>query len=181
MRVFRLPPQRQWDFRSSGILRNVELYFLADVSGQHIGPNFKGRSVQEEWIYLTQFKKQLLALVNTVMNLCFHRGWGISCLVDWLLDSQEELCYLEFWCFILEEKAIRLYCELKIENPLRATHLCTFVHTYSITSFDLIHKTANLYIANALSYHLFPVSLLIPLRSSRFLAVCSVYRPLFLL
>ena len=44
-----------------------------------------------------------------------------------------------------------LGCELKIENPLHATHLCNFVHNYIITSFNLVHKTAYLHIANTLS------------------------------
>jgi hypothetical protein len=30
------------------ILRNVELYFLTDVSGKPIGPFFKGQALQEE-------------------------------------------------------------------------------------------------------------------------------------
>jgi len=33
--------------RSSGILLSAELYFVADVSGQGIRPNFKGQAVQE--------------------------------------------------------------------------------------------------------------------------------------
>jgi hypothetical protein len=40
-RDFRLPPPCQWDLRCSGILRSVEWLFVADVSGQPLGPIFK--------------------------------------------------------------------------------------------------------------------------------------------
>ena len=37
---------RSWYLRSSGLLRSVQLQFLTDVSGQSIGPIFKGQVVQ---------------------------------------------------------------------------------------------------------------------------------------
>jgi hypothetical protein len=53
IRDFRLSPRCRWDLRSSGILRSDEFYFCTDVSGQPIGPVFKGQEVQEDWVYLT--------------------------------------------------------------------------------------------------------------------------------
>jgi hypothetical protein len=40
---FRLPPQRWLDMCSSGILRGVGWWLFTDVSGQRIGPIFKGQ------------------------------------------------------------------------------------------------------------------------------------------
>jgi hypothetical protein len=37
-----------WDLRSSGVLRSVEWQSFTDVSGERIGPIFKGQEVQEE-------------------------------------------------------------------------------------------------------------------------------------
>jgi len=45
MRDFRLPPRCKWNLRYFGILRSVERWFLADVSGQPIGPIFKGQAL----------------------------------------------------------------------------------------------------------------------------------------
>ena len=36
-----------WDIRSSGLLRTVYWYFLTDISGQNIIPNFRGQEFQE--------------------------------------------------------------------------------------------------------------------------------------
>jgi len=44
----RLPRRCKWDLRSFGILHSVEWQFATDVSGQPIGPIFKGQAVQEE-------------------------------------------------------------------------------------------------------------------------------------
>jgi len=41
--VFRLPPRSRCDLQSSGMLRSVCWYFLTDVSGEPIGPMFKGQ------------------------------------------------------------------------------------------------------------------------------------------
>jgi hypothetical protein len=41
--------------------------------------------------------------------------------------------------------------ELNIENPLAKLVFFPFVHVYIIMSFNLVHNTANLHIANALS------------------------------
>jgi len=35
------------DLRFTEILLTVEWQFLTDVSGQHIGPNFKGKEIQK--------------------------------------------------------------------------------------------------------------------------------------
>jgi hypothetical protein len=48
LRDFRLPLRRKWGLRSSVTLRSVDLYLVTDVSGQPIGPIFKGQTVQEE-------------------------------------------------------------------------------------------------------------------------------------
>jgi hypothetical protein len=42
---FRLPPRRKPDLGSSVMLRIVEWYLFTDVSGQSIGPTFKGKSL----------------------------------------------------------------------------------------------------------------------------------------
>jgi hypothetical protein len=42
MTYFRLPPRCKGDVRSFEILRRVEWHFITDVSGQPIGPTFKG-------------------------------------------------------------------------------------------------------------------------------------------
>jgi hypothetical protein len=39
---------QQWDLRSSGMLRSVDLQVVNDVSEQPIGPIFKGQAVQED-------------------------------------------------------------------------------------------------------------------------------------
>jgi len=54
---FRLPPRSRWYLPSSAILRSVEWQFRTDVSGQHIGPIFKG---QETDRLPRNFGKQLL-------------------------------------------------------------------------------------------------------------------------
>jgi hypothetical protein len=46
IRDFRLPPRCRLDLLSSGILRSVECESFTDVSGQRIGPMFKGQEVQ---------------------------------------------------------------------------------------------------------------------------------------
>jgi len=46
--AFKLPPWRKWGMCSSGTWRSVEWYFVTHVSGQNIGPIFKGQAVQEE-------------------------------------------------------------------------------------------------------------------------------------
>jgi hypothetical protein len=43
------------------------------------------------WIDLSEDRDRWWALVNVVMNLCFHKMWGISCLAEDLLASQEGL------------------------------------------------------------------------------------------
>ena len=48
LRDFRFPERCKWDRRSSGMLRSVDWSLLAKVSGQLIGPIFKGQAVQEE-------------------------------------------------------------------------------------------------------------------------------------
>jgi hypothetical protein len=45
LRDFRLLPQSRVDLRSYGILRSAEWQFHTDVSGQPIGPIFKGPEV----------------------------------------------------------------------------------------------------------------------------------------
>jgi hypothetical protein len=45
---FRLLPRRKWYLRSSGMLYSAEWHFT-DVSGQHIGPIFKGQSLPDLW------------------------------------------------------------------------------------------------------------------------------------
>ena len=37
-----------WNLRFSGMLRSIYLYYVTNVSGQPIGPIFKGQAVQEE-------------------------------------------------------------------------------------------------------------------------------------
>jgi hypothetical protein len=48
-----------------------------------------------EWIHVLQVTDQWGALVNTVMNLGFHKKREISCSGGRLLASQEELCSVE--------------------------------------------------------------------------------------
>jgi len=42
LHYFGLPPRCKLDLRSSGILRSVEWWFAKEVSGQPLGPIFKG-------------------------------------------------------------------------------------------------------------------------------------------
>jgi hypothetical protein len=37
----------KWDLRSSGMLRSIDWYLVTDVSGQPIGPIFRGQAVQD--------------------------------------------------------------------------------------------------------------------------------------
>ena len=46
MRDFRLPLQSRRELSSSGLLRSEYWQFLTDVSGQPIGPFFKGHSLK---------------------------------------------------------------------------------------------------------------------------------------
>jgi len=46
MRDFRLPARCKWDLPSFGILRSVYWQFITDVSGQPIGPIFKGSPLE---------------------------------------------------------------------------------------------------------------------------------------
>jgi hypothetical protein len=41
-----------WELRSPGILRSVEWQFRTDVSGQPVGPIFKGQAVKEECYFI---------------------------------------------------------------------------------------------------------------------------------
>jgi hypothetical protein len=45
---FRLPRWCKWDLHCSGILCSIDWRFVTDISGQPIGPIFKGQAVQEE-------------------------------------------------------------------------------------------------------------------------------------
>jgi len=47
-----LAPTAVWNLRSSGMLPVVDLYLVADVSGQPIGRIFRGQAVQEEFLGL---------------------------------------------------------------------------------------------------------------------------------
>ena len=51
MRHFRLLPRCKRELRYFGILRSVELQFRSDVSGQPVGPIFKGQAVQDDYHY----------------------------------------------------------------------------------------------------------------------------------
>ena len=47
LRDVRLPLQCEWDLPYFGIELSVEWYFRIDISGQPIGPVFKGQAVQK--------------------------------------------------------------------------------------------------------------------------------------
>lgn len=47
-RDVRLPQRCQWDIRSCAMLRSIDWWSVTDVSGQHVGPIFKGPAVQED-------------------------------------------------------------------------------------------------------------------------------------
>jgi hypothetical protein len=59
---------------SSGILRRVEWYFFTDVSGQRIGPIFKGQEVQEKKFFSLDF----LALEDGTDTLSRNVGKELS-------------------------------------------------------------------------------------------------------
>jgi hypothetical protein len=42
-----------------------------------------------DWIDLAQHRDKLQALVNTEMNIWFHKMWGVSLLAEELLVCQE--------------------------------------------------------------------------------------------
>ena len=48
-----------------------------------------------DWIDLAQDRDKWWALVNTVMNLRFHKWCGISWVAYNMLASQEGLCFVE--------------------------------------------------------------------------------------
>jgi hypothetical protein len=51
LRDFRLPQRCKCDLHSSGVLRSVKWQFFTDVTGQPIGPIFKGQEVPEEFFF----------------------------------------------------------------------------------------------------------------------------------
>ena len=52
VRDFRPPPRCKRDLRSFRTLRSVQRQFRTDVSGQPIGPIFKGQAVQDNYLTL---------------------------------------------------------------------------------------------------------------------------------
>jgi len=48
-----------------------------------------------DWIELAQNKERWRELVNTAMNIRFHKMWEISRLAENWLASQERLCSME--------------------------------------------------------------------------------------
>jgi len=57
------------DVRSFGIWRGVGWQLVTDVSGQPIGPNFKGQVVKEE-LSLTERKFKLNKIKNVITKHC---------------------------------------------------------------------------------------------------------------
>jgi len=45
---FGLPPRNRRDLRSSAILRSLQWQLFTDVSGQAIGPTFKGQELKKK-------------------------------------------------------------------------------------------------------------------------------------
>jgi hypothetical protein len=48
-----------------------------------------------DWRDLAQNRDRCLAVLNTVMKLCFHKRYEISSLADGVLASQGGLCSME--------------------------------------------------------------------------------------
>jgi hypothetical protein len=52
-----------WVLHSSGMKRCISWWLVADVSGEHVGPVFKGEAVQDEWHLLND----LYVLLGTAL------------------------------------------------------------------------------------------------------------------
>ena len=72
MTDYRIPPQCQWDLRSSAIMRSVDWKLGTDLSGRHIGPIFKGQAVQEE---RTSVRYLYFNLINGFVFLLQSEQW----------------------------------------------------------------------------------------------------------
>jgi len=79
-RDFRLPPRSRSELRSSGLLRSEWRQFLTDVSGQTIGPIFKG---QGSWRLFLDFLPLCVFFWFLFISLFFFISFLYFCRIFW--------------------------------------------------------------------------------------------------
>ena len=95
-----------WDPRLSGILRSVRWQFLTDISGQHIGPIFKGQEIQMRpigfpWTSVRNYHRTLRNIPEEYMSRLLrgeasnHTVLWLLCLLLGLLQHSEFITWLQ--------------------------------------------------------------------------------------
>jgi hypothetical protein len=169
MRDFRLPPRCRRYLRSSGMLRSVEWWFCTDVSGQRIGPVFKGQeaqvkkmgligcpetSVQNYRSTLRGLKQVLLHVALWLSNtdcLIYRNNWlsNTDCLIyrtDWLSNT-DCLIYREDWlsytdCLMYRKDWLSNTDCLIYRTDCLSNTVCLIYRKYWLSNTDcLIYRT----------------------------------------
>ena len=120
IRGFRLPPRFWWDLRFYGILRSVEWWSFTDVSGQRVGPIFKGQEVQGEKNTPEERRSQqcVFSLETTIRTL-LYREIIVGYLKNNMLcaENAEFLFLCSIWRFIYVPPYLKWFFFFKMWRP----------------------------------------------------------------
>ena len=116
LRGFRLPPRWKWDLPSCGILWSVDWQLHTDVSGQPIGPIFKGQVFQEERWSLVHLIDPPLPCSNVKQDKFIASEKCINVILQMKLQYQylKEVPFIVIYvcvCKVIGLKTANIYCE----------------------------------------------------------------------